>query len=484
MAGPDATPPRGVGSAAPSVAAVLSFVVPGLGQAWLGAGRRGLVFAIPALAVVLVVAALATFSWQTVLGLVVRPESLLAILVLNVLFTVYHAAAVADAFRLGVQRTAARPLRWTLSVPLAILLVVTVAFHGAIELVGFKAYDTVATVVVDPSEGWAIPSASFEPTASAGATPRPEATPPPATPTPEPVPAWAVDGRLNLLLIGGDAGPRRWSLRTDTMVLLSIDVDSGRAALFGFPRNLLNVPLPPESAGAFPNGRFPEYLNGLYVYAMGHPTQFPGGDARGFRAVSGAIQEMAGVPLDGAIVVTLNGFTDLVNAIGGLWIDVPYAVYDDHYPDPDGTGPKVIYIEPGCQRMGGERALAYARSRHMDSDYGRMERQQIVLQALARQVDPLALVAKVPELLDIARDNLFMTITPDEVPDLAELAARVDTSDVEKVLFFPPTYAEYVLKSTVRKMREAVRTVFDVEPAPSGEPTPQPDKTPKPCPRD
>ncbi|NJD27658.1 MAG: LytR family transcriptional regulator, partial [Chloroflexi bacterium] len=301
---------------------------------------------------------------------------------------------------------------------------------------------------------------------------------------PEPVPGWATDGRLNLLLMGSDAGPGRWLLRTDTMILLSVDVASGRAALFGFPRNLLNVPLPPESAAAFPSGRFPGYLNALYVYAMGHEAYFPGGEARGFRAVTGSIQEMAGVPLDGAVVISLLGFRDLVKALGGLWIDVPYALYDEHYPDPDGTGRKTIYVPAGCQHLGPEKALAYARSRHSTDDYSRMNRQQLVLEALARQVDPIALIPKTPELLEIARDNLWMTISPDEIPDLAELAARVDTGHIERIMFVPPIYPEYVRKSDVKRMREVVRTIFDIEPTPSGEPTPKPEKTPKPCPRD
>ena len=65
------------------------------------------------------------------------------------------------------------------------------------------------------------------------------------------------------------------------MIVLSVDIATGKAALFGIPRNLINVPLAPEDAGAFPDGRFPGLLNALYVYAWGHPGQFPGGDARG-----------------------------------------------------------------------------------------------------------------------------------------------------------------------------------------------------------
>ncbi|HSL98215.1 MAG TPA: LCP family protein [Candidatus Deferrimicrobiaceae bacterium] len=482
----EADQPRRRGPAAPSIAGTLSFVLPGLGQAWLGARGRAFVFGVPVVGLALVLVAIAGLSWQTILGVFVRPEVLLAILVLNVFLAFWHAAAVADAFRLATRRLPPFAPARILSLPLVALLVVTLAVHGLVEYIGYRAFETASAVFVEPDDGWAIPNASFEPSPSPspGPTPAPSAAPVPPTPTPEPVPDWATDGRLNLLLIGSDAGPGRWLLRTDTMILLSVDVASGRAALFGFPRNLLNVPLPPESADAFPGGRFPGYLNALFVYATRHEEDFPGGEARGFRAVSGTIQEMAGVPLDGAVVVSLNGFTDLVKALGGLWIDVPYALYDERYPDPNGTGRKTIYIAAGCQRLGGEKALAYARSRHSTDDYSRMHRQQLVLEALARQVDPIALIPKVPELLEIARDNLWMTMTPDEIPGLAELAARVDSNDIEQVQFWPPTYPEWVTKAVVRKMREVVRTIFDVAPTPSGEPTPKPEKSPKPCPRD
>ena len=195
--------------------------------------------------------------------------------------------------------------------------------------------DTLAAVfrgddsAADPNGDWAIPEASFGPDEEDSPTPPPTATPAPAiagvppsliptlppTPSPAPVPDWARDGRLNILLVGSDAGTGRWLLRTDTMVLLSVDIESGQAAMFGIPRNLINVPLAGEDAKAFPDGRFPGLLNALYVYAWGHPWQFPGGDARGFRAVTGAIQELVGVPLDGFVAVDLQGFVRLVNSV-------------------------------------------------------------------------------------------------------------------------------------------------------------------------
>jgi LCP family protein required for cell wall assembly len=257
------------------------------------------------------------------------------------------------------------------------------------------------------------------------------------------------------------------------MIVLSVDIEHARAALFGIPRNMTGVPLAPESAGAFRNGRFPGLLNALYVYAMRHPKTFPGGATRGFRAVTGAVQELVGVRLDGAVVVNLAGFVRLVDAIGGLWIDVPTRLVDRHYPLEDGSGHIRLVIKPGCRQLDGRMALAYARSRHQDSDYQRMRRQQRVLVALARQVDPVKLATKAAKLLRIARDDLWTTIRRKEIGSLAALAARVDTGRVKRVTFVPPAYASHLTTAEIKRIRKVVRSVFKgawVEATPTPEP--------------
>ncbi len=399
---------------------------------------------------------------------------------------------------------------------LGVLLVAVVGIHGTIGYLEVQAGEATGAIFGpgggpggglggDGDDGaWAIPETSFEPepteeppptsgttaapttgassTAVAGAstanastlptdaptpTPAPAATPAP-TPAANPVAAWARDGRLNLLLIGSDAGPDRWSLRTDTMIVLSVDVKTHRAALFGIPRNLVGVPLPPESAAATRNGRFPRLLNALYVYAMGHPHAFPGGDARGMRAVSGAIQELLGVRLDGMVVINLAGFVSLVDELGGLWIDIPAPLVDNKYPLEDGSRLIKVAFGAGCQKLAGRMALAYARSRHQDSDYGRMRRQQTVLLALRRQVDPVALLPKVPALLRIAEDNLWTTLKRQDLRDLARLAARVDVRRVYRVLFAPSRYPSHLTEAEIAQIRHVTRTIFG-QPLPSAD---------------
>jgi LCP family protein required for cell wall assembly len=245
------------------------------------------------------------------------------------------------------------------------------------------------------------------------------------------------------------------------MIVLSVDIEHARAALFGIPRNMVGVPLAPESASAVKGGRFPGLLNALYVYAMRHPDRFPGGETRGFRAVTGAVQELVGVRIDGAIVVNLAGFVRLIDALGGLWIDVPTRLVDRNYPLEDGSGHIRLVVRPGCQRLDGRMALAYARSRHQDSDYQRMRRQQRVLVALARQVDPPKLATKARKLLKIAKDDLWTTIKRKEIAGLAELAARVDTSRVRRITFAPPDYPSHLTTAEIKRIRKVVRSVFD-----------------------
>jgi polyisoprenyl-teichoic acid--peptidoglycan teichoic acid transferase len=477
---------RGQRPGAPGIAAVLSLLLPGLGQAWLGAARRGLLIATPiVVGAAAVLGAVAGGDRGELIGSFLRPGWIVALLIATVGLGVYHVLAIQDAYRLGLRRSPEGAwqgvrLRAFLSPFLVGALAVAIAAYGTLTIVGVKAYDAAEAIFVRPETGMVIPAASFEPTEGPTSGPLPtELGAPEPTATPEPGPPWASDGRLNLLLIGSDAGVGRFELRSDTMIVLSVDVATARAVLIGVPRNLVNVPLPPESARAFKDGLYPDLLNSLYVYAIHHPRQFPGeGEAAGFRALTGAIQELVGVPLDGAVVVNLQGFIDLIDAINGLWVDVPYTLYDEHYPS--GAGQITVYVPAGCQKLDGTEALQYARSRHSSDDYSRMLRQQIVLKALAHQVDPLKVLPKVPKLLDVAKDNLWTTLPEDWIPDLAALADRVDASRIESFMIWPPTFPEYLDAAAIRRVRRTVRTYFET-PAPA--PTQGPKASPKPCPR-
>ncbi len=461
-----------------ALSAALSFVFPGLGQGMTGAVLRGALLAGPAVVLVIGGIWLLGQGRLRLAGLVLDPAVVGALLVLDAVLLFYRLAAIVDAYlvsrRLHPARSGARSRRVVSVGILVTLLLATVSMHAAVGVMGYKVYvaDSKVFNPAGPGGGTGeVPTA--EPSLAAGQTAGPSPTP---VWTPMPIPPWKADGRLNLLLVGGDAGPGRYSLRTDTMVLLSVDIATARAAMFGIPRNLVNVPLGAQSAKAFSCGCFPDLLNALYVYAGKNPQYFPGGEARGYLALESAVGALTGAQIDGMLVVDLNGFVRLVDALGGIDINVPNAVYDSRYPLENGSGDVAIYIKAGQQHMNGHVALEYARSRHQDDDYHRMQRQQLVLLALRRAVKPCALVPKIPDLIDIAGDSLWTNLSPRDMPDLLALAQRVDTAKVARYAFVPPDIPEYLTARAVGKVHAMVANAFSASAttAPGTSPTPEP----------
>jgi polyisoprenyl-teichoic acid--peptidoglycan teichoic acid transferase len=461
-----------------SIAALLSFVWPGLGQGWVGSRRRALLFAVPMM--LFLAAGLLVMIVQgkaRALGLLLQPSVLLLLLALNLAVLLLRLAAIVDAYRDATHRWPPITGHGRAAAGLVFLGVVlgsTLLMHGWLGLVGYKAYDTVVAISHPFSSPTPRPAASLAPGQTPGPTPLP-------TPLATAEPAWGDNGRLDLLLIGGDAGPGRFSLRTDTMVILSVEISTGRAALFGVPRNLINVPLPDGPADHFDCRCYPDLLNSIFRYAVEHPDIFPGDkDERGYRAVQEAIAKLTGLQIDGQVVVTLGGFVRLVDALGGLDMTTADSIYDANYPDPLSTRNVTLYIPKGFHHFDGWHALAYARSRHQDNDYNRMNRQQEVLRAMRQQLDPCTLIPRIPELLDIARDSLWTNIPLDRLPDLFEVGARVRPGTIASYQFWPPEIRERLDFESINTIRLMVRTVFSEPPAAT--PTPGPSSSPAPAP--
>jgi LCP family protein required for cell wall assembly len=175
--------------------------------------------------------------------------------------------------------------------------------------------------------------------------------------------AWVLaPPRVALLVLGSDARPdeiRHGAVgRTDTLLTVVADRSPGGLVLISIPRDLW-VDIPNYGS---------ERINA--AYSLG-----------GMRAAERAAANVLGVPVDRALLIGLQGVRDVVDAAGGIEIDVPYAIHDDAYPTDD-YGTMVLDIPAGRQHMDGETALRYARTRHQDNDFGRMARQQQVMVAL------------------------------------------------------------------------------------------------------
>lgn len=235
--------------------------------------------------------------------------------------------------------------------------------------------------------------------------------------------------RVNVLLLGGDAGPGRYSLRTDSMIVVSMDPVTGDTAMISVPRNLEDMPFPPNTplAEKFPKG-FTDLANAVYTYVNGHRELAGGGEDAGAQAIKQGIAQLLGIPINYYVLVDMAGFVDVVDALGGIDILVPRRVPSPGNPR-NAKHPVPPYIEAGQQHMDGTIALAYARTRSADSDYQRMARQRCVLAAISGSATPKALATGLPALLDAFGAAVHTDIPRDQLGAFAQLVERYsDTS--------------------------------------------------------
>jgi len=223
------------------------------------------------------------------------------------------------------------------------------------------------------------------------------------------------------------------------MITVSIDPVTGEAAMFSVPRNWTQAPLP-EGMGVWDCNCYPELINELWVMGEQYPDAFPGPGTPSENAVKGVIGEFLGIDIDYYAMVNLDGFVEIVDALGGVDIYVPSKVIDEKYPLEDDSGFERIEIDAGWQTMDGHIALAYARTRNQDSDYFRMNRQRCVIEAMIEQGDPVSLVLNFGSLADVIKRTMLTDIPIDALPRLIELLPSVDIDNVVSVRFIPPDY--------------------------------------------
>jgi len=201
----------------------------------------------------------------------------------------------------------------------------------------------------------------------------------------------AHHGRYNVLLAGGDSGAGRWGLRPDSMTIASIDAETGRTVLIGLPRNMAGFPF---AKGSVMREQFPDgfdcdgcYLNGVSTWAEDNKELFPDSTHPGMDATIQAIEGITGLRINYWSIVNLQGFKDLVDAVGGVTLNV-------RSPIPvGGLGSDVTgYIQPGVRKLNGHDTLWYARAREGSDDYSRMARQKCVMNAMLQQISPQSAV--------------------------------------------------------------------------------------------
>jgi LCP family protein required for cell wall assembly len=377
----------------------------------------------------------------TLLKWSVQPEALGWLLVGNGLLLGFRVFAAADAF-LGARHSDGRPrgLGAVAAVASGVFAISLLAVpHAVAGYADVTQYDLITTVFA-PAPTTTTTSAALPSTTTPTLAVVAVTTQVPTIATTIPAPPtriWDGIGRINVLLLGGDARPSSTSVRTDTMILASIDPQSGHVAMFSVPRNMARVPLP-DSVEIWRCDCFPGIINALWRYGDEHPDEFPDlGITSGATAMKLAIGELTGLPVHYYALVNLTGFVEVVDAVGGVDVTVPKRLYDANYETEDGGTREVIDIAPGEYHMDGHTALAYARSRWSSDDYNRMGRQRCVLQALAAQADPVNVIRAFPAIAAAVKKNLSTDIPIERLPDFIEILPRINAEEIISIRFVP-----------------------------------------------
>jgi LCP family protein required for cell wall assembly len=233
---------------------------------------------------------------------------------------------------------------------------------------------------------------------------------------------WDGESRFTVLAMGLDRRPGETGLgyRTDTMMLISIDPVANTMGILSIPRDLY-VEVPGYNQLQRVNS--PMVLGEL---------QQPG---YGPRLSMQTVQYNLGIRVHDYIAVDFNAVITVVDAIGGIEIDVPYDVIDYQMPDLY-YGYDPLIVRAGFQQMNGYTALRYARTRHGDSDFARAERQQAVINAIRNRVLNLdmlpQLIINAPSMLSNLSENVYTGLTLDQMIQLALYVKDIPEGNINR----------------------------------------------------
>ena len=320
-----------------------------------------------------------------------------------------------------------------------------------------------------------------------GLTPSTQQT---ATPQAQAADPWAEVERVNLLLIGSDAGSDREGTRTDSMVEVSINPQTGSAVLISIPRSLERAPFPSSNPlhKIYPNGYYCPgvaagnecLINAVWAVAEENKALFKNDPNPGLTSIRDVIGEVTGLHVDYSTVIDLAGFERLVDAMGGVTVNVTERLPMDGHLVGGVVRDNIGWIEPGLQKLTGVQALWYARSRILSDDFSRMRRQRCLIGALLDQVNPVNMLRQYPELAQAAKENISTDISVEQLPAWVELVQRIQKGSITSLTFtsdnINPANPNY---PKMREMVQAAINVPEATPTPSTTTPPSATTTPK-----
>ena len=430
-------------------------IIPGAGLLGTRYRRLGWIMlgVLAATVVILALFVLAKGAVSAALNVAVRPDALLAIAgLVTVGALVWVFSIILTHYGTAPDRVDGSSPWWLrLFTALVCLLVLIPSFQ--VVRYALIQRDLVSTVFTGPALGGLTPSAGST------ATPEAQAQDP-----------WAAVDRVNLLLLGSDAGNDREGTRTDSMVEVSIDPQTGAAVLISIPRSLERAPFPTSNPlhKQYPNGYYcPNakageecLINAVWSVAEQNKDLFKNDPNPGLTTIRDVIGEVTGLHVDYSTVIDLKGFQDLVDAMGGVTVNVTERLPIEGYHTASGGIASVAgWIEPGVQKLDGYHALWYARSRLLSDDFSRMRRQRCLIGALLDQVNPVNMLASYPALAQTAKQNISTDIPVAQLPAWVDLVQRIQKGSITSLTFtsdnISPANPNYT------KMREMVQTAIN-----------------------
>lgn len=261
-----------------------------------------------------------------------------------------------------------------------------------------------------------------------------------------------TDGRVNALVLGLDTQANSGRLNTDTILVSSFSLTEGKPVLISIPRDLWV---------SFDNGGQGKINT---AYARG-ALQFNGKiDAKkGVETAKVVVEKVLGIPLHYWVVVDFEGFEKIIDTLGGIEVCVEHTFDDYAYPvsgeekAPPWERYEHLHFNKGCQKMSGERALKYSRSRMgtagEGSDFARVRRQQKVILAVKDKVlslsllfDPGKAISLYKQLTKAVRTNASLGETQRALELLYKFQ---DLQEIETLVLDPESKLTYVGKSAL-----------------------------------
>ena len=425
----------------PSLAAFLSFLWPGLGQAYAGRRVAAVIFALPP-------ALLALYVLVQVGGNVARfglslfvPSVAFTVLVVTLVVGAWWIAGIVDAYRSVGRHDYVVRGGWGQRDPrvrrgpvvLATLLVLVVAIDGYVAYGAWSFYEAGSQIFVGQPRPRAAASTRPRATrsrapASPGTTMAPEPT---AEPTPEPTEAPLDLGkdRINVLITGLDSAPGHQASLTDTLMVVSFDPRTKKVAMVSFPRDIAYFRLSNREV-------YKDKINTFFRYARDNGDRYPDGP---MPALTKEIGHLLGVRMDYYASINYEGFRTLIDEIGGVDVTVERDIEDPSY----GFGPDKpvgFFLPAGKHHLDGERALAFARSRkgRGDSDFTRASRQQQLLFAVRKKLTDPAIFPRLPGIIEAVGRTVKTNFPAEDFPGVLEATAEVKETDTKRYVLGPP----------------------------------------------